>query len=152
MAGEEVLAKEFSDAMLGGLTGGMFGVLAGIAIGILILIFLALYVYTSFAVMTIGKKLKYKKSWLAWIPIANLAMILQLGKFHWAWVFLIVVPILGWIPLMVLLIISGWKIYEKRKYPGWLSLLPIGTMIPAVGWIFSIANLVVLGLVAWADR
>ena len=47
------------------------------------LLILAAYVYFSFAWMTIARKLKYKNSWLAWIPIANLAMILQLGKFHW---------------------------------------------------------------------
>ena len=43
------------------------------------LLILAAYVYFSFAWMTIARKLKYKNSWLAWIPIANLAMILQLG-------------------------------------------------------------------------
>ena len=113
---------------------------------------LAIYVYTSLAFSTIGRKLKYDKPWLAWIPIANVAMILQMGKFHWAWVFLILVPILGWIPLMVMAIISLWRIYEKRKYPGWLCLLGIGGVIPIIGTLFQIANLVVMGMVAWKDR
>jgi|TARA_Y100000310_G_scaffold256634_1_gene264470 hypothetical protein len=34
------------------------------------------------------------------IPFANSAMRLQLGKkFHWAWVFLYLIPIIGWIAI-----------------------------------------------------
>lgn len=71
-----------------------------------VLIFIALYIYNSLAWMTIGKKLRYKYPWLAWIPIVNGAMILQMGGFHWAWIFLILIPILGWLALGVLAIIS----------------------------------------------
>ena len=117
-----------------------------------IIVELAVYVYTAWAWMTIGNKLKYKKSWLAWIPIANIAMILQLGGFHWAWVFLVLVPVLGWIALLVLCIIATWRIYEKRKYAGWLALAPLLSAVPVVGWLASIANLVILGLVAWKNR
>ena len=126
------------------LSGIAFIIALGIAI--LILIILALYIYTSYALMTIGKKLKYKKSWLAWIPIANFAMILELGGFHWAWVFLVLIPILGWIPLFVLLIIATWRIYEKRKYPGWFSL---AIFLPSIG---TILHLVAIGFVAFKDR
>ena len=128
------------------LLAGLIGLGFVAALSIFIIILLALYVYTSFAWMTIAKKLKYKKAWLAWIPIVNGAMILQLGEFHWAWIFLVLIPILGWIPLIILLIISCWRIFEKRKYPGWFSLAGI---IPKVGGILS---LVILGFVAWGDR
>ena len=117
-----------------------------------IIIAVAAYIYTSWAWMTIGNKLRYKKSWLAWIPIANIAMILQLGEFHWAWVFLVLVPVAGWIALAVLCIIATWRIYEARKYPGWLILAPLLSVIPFVGWIAGIANFIVLGLVAWKNR
>lgn len=117
-----------------------------------IILAVAIYIYNAWAWMTIGNKLKYKNSWLAWIPIANIAMILQLGGFHWAWVFLILVPIAGWIALAVLCIIATWRIYEKRKYPGWLSLIPLLSVIPIVGWAAGIANLVILGLVAWKNK
>jgi len=53
--------------------------------------------------------------------------------------------------LGVLGIISFWRIYEKRGYPGALSLILIGMIIPFIGWFVSIAHLVVLGLVAWRD-
>jgi len=117
-----------------------------LGIAIIILFLIALYVYTSLAWWTIAKKLKYKKAWLAWIPIANLAMMLQIGGFHWAWVFLILIPILGWIALFVLIIIATWRIFEKRKYPGWFSLSMI---IPKVG---GILYLIAIGVVAWGKK
>ena len=117
------------------------------AIGFFIgLILFAFYVYFSLAWYTIGKKLKYKKSWLAWIPFANVSMILQMGGFHWAWVFLFLIPILGWIALIVLMIIAHWRIFEKRKYPGWFAL---SLVFPNVG---GALYLVALGFVAWSDR
>lgn len=118
-----------------------------IALGVLmVLIILGVYVYFSLALMTIGKKLRYKKAWLAWIPIANISMILQMGKFHWAWVFLILIPIFGWIALFILFIISMWRIFEKRKYPGWFSLSPI---LPYFG---GVLYLIAMGFAAWRDR
>jgi len=117
-----------------------------------IIICIAMYVYFALAWSTIAKKLGHKKPWLAWIPFANMALVLQLGGFHWAWIFLILIPVLGWIALAVLFIISTWRVYEKRKYPGWLSLITLGGWIPAIGGLFSLASLIILGLVAWQDR
>lgn len=129
-----------------GFMGGALGSLLVIGIAVMLLLVLAFYVYTSMAWQKIAKKLKYKKSWLAWIPIVRWSMILQLGSFHWAWVFLVFIPILGWIALFVLLIISKWRIFEKRKYPGFFSLAII---FPQIG---GLLNLIVLGFVAWKDR
>ena len=121
------------------------GILA--ALGVFLFIFIiAFYVYLSLAWYTIAKKLKYKNAWLAWIPIVNGAMILQLGGFHWAWIFLILIPIFGWIGLFVLIIISTWRIFEKRKYPGWFSL---SILIPQAG---GVLYLIAIGFVAWKDR
>jgi hypothetical protein len=111
-----------------------------------VLFFLGVYVYTALTWMTIARKLKYKRPWLAWIPVANLAMILQLGGFGWGWVFLILVPFLGWIALFILSIIATWRVFEKRKYPGWFSL---AVLVPKVG---GILYLVALGFVAWKDQ
>lgn len=135
MAGEEYI-----------LPGAIGGIIIGLGIAMILILILALYIYTSLAWMTIGRKLNYKRAWLAWIPIANLAMVLQLGKFNWKWIFLIFIPILGWIPLIVLAIIAQWNIFESRKYPGWFSL---SFLVPQIGGILS---LIVLGFVAWSDR
>ncbi len=127
-------------------TGGMFTALVALGILTIIVAMIAVYIYYSLALMTIAKKLKYKRPWLAWIPIANIAMMLEIGGFAWQWIFLILVPFLGWAALFVLFIISSWNIFEKRKYPGWFSL---SILIPQAGVIlYGIA----LGFVAWKDK
>ncbi len=124
-------------------------------IPMLIIIFIlgiGIYIYFAICWQKIAKKLKHKKSWLAWIPIANESLILQLGGFNWAWIFLILVPILGWITLAVLTIIAQWRIFEKRKYPGALSLVMLGGFIPYIGILASIASMIILGFVAFKKR
>ena len=133
---------------------GASGVPSLMAFGVTLLIFvlilgIAIYVYSALAWQMIARKLKHNYPWFAWIPIANIALILELGGFHWAWVFLVLIPILGWIALGVFGIISLWRIFEKRGYPGWLGLIPILSIIPVVGSLASIALLVIIGFVAW---
>lgn len=142
----EFIFNETSSAFQEAFLGGVFGSLVVGAIILAITLIAGIYVYVALAWQTIAKKLKHKNPWLAWIPIANGAMILQLGGFHWAWIFLILVPVLGWIALAVLIIIATWRIFEKRKYPGWFSL---SMVIPNIG---GILYLVAIGFVAWKDK
>lgn len=106
------------------------------------------YVYGALVWMTIAKKLGYDKPWLAWIPIANLFLLPILAKKHWAMGFLLFLPIVN----IVLLVIWIWRIYEKRNYPGWLSLVPLLGLIPILSIVAQIANIVIWALVAWVDR
>ncbi|MBT3405131.1 hypothetical protein HN832_04380 [archaeon] len=132
MTGEEIFAS------------GIFGGLVGAAlIAVISVVLITTYVYVALAWRSIAIKLKYKRPWLAWIPFANVAMMLQLGGFHWAWVFLFLIPLLGTIPLLVLFVIATWRIFEKRNYPGWFSL---SLIIPKVG---SILYMIAIGFVAW---
>ncbi len=117
-----------------------------------IIIGIALYVYNSVIWYTIAKKLKHKYPWLAWIPFANIAMILQLGDFRWALIFLLLIPLLGWLAVVVLLFIATWRVFEKRKYPGWLALIPLAIAIPFLGFVVAIGYLVLIGFVAWKDK
>ena len=136
----------FQQAVLGGALGTLLAAFLFLAI----IILLAVYFYFAFAWYTIAKKRGYKKAWLAWIPFANIAMWLQLGGFHWAWVFLMIIPIAGWIAVGVLFIISNWRVFEKLNYPGWLSLSPLlGTVAGGLG---TIAYGIVIGFVAWKKR
>ena len=117
-----------------------------------LILMLAIYVYTSYAWMTILQKTGYHTPWLAWIPIANMVPLLEEGGFNWKWIFLVLVPFVGWLAVGVMAIIGVWKIFEKRNYPGWLSLVPLGSMIPLINWIASPATLIILGVVAWKDK
>ena len=127
--------------------GGMIGG-ALIALGafIITLIFAGFYVYHALAWQETAKKLKHKKPWLAWIPFAGIALRLQLGGFHWAWVFLVLGFVPGWIALFIMGIIAKWRIYKKRKYPGWFSLAVI---IPEIG---GLLYLISIGFLAWGKR
>jgi hypothetical protein len=140
------------ESFKGVVASGVIGALVALGILIVLLVLLAMYIYFALAWKTIAEKRKYKKSWLAWIPFANLSMILQLGGFHWAWIFLVLVPILGWIPLAILLTISTWRVFEKLKYPGWLSLAGFIDLFPGISGLGTIAYLVVIGIVAWRKR
>ena len=128
------------------LSGGALGALFGFMLAIGIIVAIAFYVYFALAWQTIAKKLGHKSPWLAWIPIANVAMMLQLGNFNWALIFLLLIPVLGWIAVFVLIIIANWRTFEKRGHHGWFSLAQI---IPKVG---SILYLIVIGFVAWQDK
>jgi len=110
------------------------------------LILIAVYLYFAYSWVTISRKLKHKNPNLAWIPFVNLAMMLQFGGFHWAWIFLALIPILGWIALLVLLVISTWRIFDRRGYPGWFSL---SLVIPKIGLVLY---LVAIGFVAFKDK
>ena len=133
----------YTDYFMGDWMGGIF--FAGIG-ALMYITILAIYAYFSLAWMTIAREMKHKYSWLAWIPVANIAMILQLGGFHWAWVFLILIPIAGWLALLVMIIMATWKIFEKRRYPGWFSLSMI---IPQIG---GVLYLIAIGFVAWKKK
>lgn len=119
---------------------------AMVAVGIVV--GTVLYVYTALAWMTIARKLGYNKAWLAWIPIANLFLIPILADKKWTWGFIFLVPIVN----IVFFFIWTWKIFEKRKYPGWLSLIILLSAIPVIGFIAGLSYLVVIGLVAWKDQ
>jgi hypothetical protein len=132
--------------------GQLIGPIVGAMIAFVVILIIGLWIYTSFAYMEIAKKLKYKYPGLAWVPFARGAMILQLGGFNWALIFLLLVPVLGWIAVAILYYISKWRIFEKRKYSGWLALIPLAGMIPFLSIFAEVAFLIALGFVAWQDK
>ena len=147
MAAQEIVIDSTSLAQ--GAAGGVLASVGIFLIALLGLFLIGLYVYHALAWQRIAKNQKYKYPWLAWIPFANVAMIFQLGGFHWALAFLFLIPILGWLAIMVLATISMWRIFERSKYPGWLSLSYALTIIPYLGFFIGVAYFVVIGIVAW---
>ena len=120
--------------------------LSGIALVTAVIITLAVYIYTSWAVMTIANKTKTQPAWLAWIPIANLFLIAKIAQVGW-WTALIVIfagwiPIIGQVLALAITVWWFWQIAERRNYEGWMGILMI---IPLV-------NLVILGVLAWNDK
>ena len=113
---------------------------AGLGIG-LIMVFLiigaAAYVYMSLALQTIADKTKTENSWLAWIPIANLVLMLNIAKKPMWWIILFFVPIVN----IVIAIMVWMAVAEARGKPSWWGIL---TIVP-------VANLIVPGVLAWSD-
>jgi len=134
--------------LLGGLNATSILAWFGAFIFVFVLVVIAFYVYYALVLSTIAKKLRYDKPWLAWIPIVNLALYPILAEYDWPWVFILLVPIVN----IVFMFIWTWKIFERRNYPGWLSLIPLASFIPIINIFVGTAMLIIWGLVAWADR
>ena len=98
---------------------------------------LAMYVYVALALQTIAKKTNTENPWLAWIPIANVVLMLNIAKKPVWWIILCLVPLLN----LVVLVIIWMGIAEARKKPSWWGVLII---VPLV-------NLIVPGYLAWSD-
>lgn len=105
-------------------------------------VMLALYVYFALALMFIAKKTNTKNAWLAWIPIANIYLMTQVGKIPawWTLSFLLpIIPFVGGLAMAAAMVYIWWKIAEAVHRPGWWGILLI---IPVV-------NLVIVGIMAW---
>jgi hypothetical protein len=103
----------------------------------MVVIFAALYVYISLALQTIAKKTNTENPWLAWIPIANVFLMLNIAKEPLWWFILCLIPFVN----IVVLIIVCMAIAEARGKPSWWGIL----------YIVPVANLIVPGYLAWAD-
>jgi hypothetical protein len=118
--------------------GGAAAVAAvGAIMMVLFLILAALYVYISLALMTIAKKTNTANAWLAWIPIANIFLLLNIGKKPLWWFILCLIPLVN----IIVLIIVWMAVAEARGKPSWWGILMI---VPLV-------NLIIPGYLAWSD-
>jgi len=113
--------------------------IAGIA-GMMMFILLfaaAAYVYMALALMTIANKTKTENAWLAWIPIVNIILMLNIAKKPIWWIVLCLIPLVN----IVILVITWMGIAEARNKPSFWGILMI---VPVVG-------IIVPGYLAWAD-
>ncbi len=128
----------------------IFGVMFAVIMVVGLVLNIALYVYTSFAFMSIGRKAGDEMAGLAWIPaLGPLIIAFRASGMHWwPWLLLIgfVIPYLNAIIAIVFAVfgfIWMWKLFEKIGKPGWWPLL---ALIPVVGQIIF---LVLIGIAAW---
>jgi len=109
----------------------------GAMFGVMLLVLAVFYVYISLALQTIAQKTNTENAWLAWIPIANVILMLNIAKKPLWWFILCLIPIVS----IVIFIIVWMAIAEARGKPGWWGILLI---VPVVG-------LIVPGYLAWSD-
>ncbi|HOD96892.1 MAG: zinc ribbon domain-containing protein [Candidatus Paceibacterota bacterium] len=92
---------------------------------VLIIIF---YIYFAICLQTLAKKTNTSNGWLAWIPVANLFLMIQIAQKPLWWFILLLIPIVN----IVIGIILWMKIAERRGKPNWWGILLI---VPVVGII-----------------
>ena len=110
----------------------------GIAsLSFLIILAMAIYAYIALAVQTIARKLEVPNDWFAWIPIANLFLLLAMARKPLWWFFLLLVPVVN----AVISIMVWMEIAKNRGKPNWLGLL---LLLPPV-------SLIVPGYLAWSE-
>jgi hypothetical protein len=128
--------------LIPGLAGaGVLAVLGGMIL-VVVLLALAFYVYMALALQTIAKKTKTENAWLAWIPIANIYLMTQIGGLSGWWtlgILAVFVPFVGSMAVAALMIYLWWQICDARGKPGWWALL---MLIPIV-------NVIMPGIIAW---
>jgi uncharacterized membrane protein YhaH (DUF805 family) len=98
---------------------------------------LGFYVYLSLAMQTIAQKTNTENAWLAWIPIANIFLMLMVAKKPLWWFILFLIPLVN----IVISIMVWMAVAEARGKPNWWGVLMI---VPVLG-------LIVPGYLAWAD-
>ncbi len=114
----------------------LFGIVPFLLIGLIV------YIYVALALKAIAKKTKTKQAWLAWIPIANVYLLIKIGGAPpWTLLLLLlgIVPFIGQIVSLGLVVYWWWLAAEACKRPGWWGIM---MLIPIV-------NFVVIGMLAW---
>lgn len=109
----------------------------GMSIVFVLVCLAAGYVYVSLALQTIAQKTNTANGWLAWIPIANIILMLNVAKKPIWWIILFLIPVVN----IVMAILVWMGIAVARGKPSWWGILVI---VPLV-------NLIVPGYLAWAD-
>lgn len=110
-----------------------------------ILFFVAVYIYKSIALQTIAKKTKTKNAWMAWLPLADIALVLNIARIDLKWLFallLIFVPEIGWQLLCAGFAVAFAEIAKRLRKEYWVGIFMI---VPVV-------NLYVLGYLAWSKN
>src|SRR5215475_9294823 len=106
-------------------------------LGFFFICFIAFYVYMALALQTIANKTNTENAWLAWIPIVNIILMLNIARKPIWWIILFFIPLVN----IVMAIMVWMAVAEARGKPSWWGVLII---IP-------VANLVVPGVLAWSD-
>ena len=69
----------------------------------------AMYVYIALAVKTIAEKTNTENPWLAWIPIANFVLLLNIARKPIWWIVLLLIPLVN-----IIIIVMIWMAVPRR--------------------------------------
>lgn len=108
-------------------TGSAFGSLLGF------IIILAIYIYYAYSLQVMAKKLGLSNLWMAWVPIANTFLLLQIaGKPMW-WFILFLIPIVNFITLIVVMIAVAKRMDKSAALGVLVAIIPLFIGLLAFG-------------------
>ena len=110
---------------------------AGTVLTSLLVTCAAIYIYMALALQTIATKTSTANPWLAWIPIANIVLMLSIAKKPMWWIVLFLIPLVN----IGVAVVVWMAVAEARGKPNWWGIL---ALVPGV-------NIVVPGYLAWSD-
>lgn len=104
---------------------------------ILLFVLIILYIYSAICLQAIAKKTGTEREWMAWIPIANLFLMCNIGKVRYVWLLLLLtafIPVAGkMLSPLCNLALGGYLWYMvalARGKQGWIGAI---TVLPVVG-------------------
>lgn len=103
--------------------------------GVLLVLCLAFYVYVCACLQVIARKTGTAHGWLAWIPIANSILMLNIARRPIWWFILLLIPLVNLVVTVVLWIDIA-KARQKAAWWGAMVIVPIMNLI-APGYIAS---------------
>jgi hypothetical protein len=90
--------------------------------GMMSLLFMAaIYAFFAICLQTIATKTHTDKVWMAWIPIANLVLLLTIAKKPMWWMILFFIPVVNVIAAILIMM----RVAEQREKPAWIGALVI---------------------------
>lgn len=130
---------------------GMMAFLGAFAL-VIFLVAIVFYVYFALCLMKIANRTNTLNAWMAWVPIAQIVLMLQIAKKPIWWIILFLIPIVN----VVFAVIVWMAIAKTLGRPEWMGILlgvsPLLSIIPVVGAIASIAAFaVILGMFAFGN-
>jgi len=105
---------------------------------IIFVIAVIVYIYTALCLMFIAMKAGVQYPWLAWIPVANVLLMLSIANKPWWWFFFFLIPVVN----IVIAILVMIEIVKRMNRPAWWVVL---LFIPII-------DFVILGILAWCSE
>ncbi|WOQ69321.1 DUF5684 domain-containing protein [Microbacterium limosum] len=94
------------------------------------------YVWSSLALQAVFAKVG-EDPWTAWVPLLNVAVVLQVGGFSGWFALLALVPVLGQVPFLVVLAMALWRVNRSFGFGAGMTVLGVlafPVWATVVGW------------------
>ncbi|MFZ3054542.1 MAG: DUF5684 domain-containing protein [Minisyncoccales bacterium] len=102
-----------------------------------LLLWIVFYAYLAFCLQILAQRTNTPNSWLAWIPIGNIFLMISIAQKPMWWILLFLIPLVN----IVIAVIIWMAISERRGKPNWLGILIL----------ISPINLFIIGYLAFFD-